>query len=155
MEKEFTCDDGACIPIFKRCDEISDCKDSSDENGCKPISVDPDKYRKEKPPIASNGQRTPISEKITIFTLSSFEELQMTFKAHVKIALTWYDNRLEFVNLKNDKKRGNMIGLEESKEVNSVTISVTGMFGGVVLKLSNYDLSKHHYQNKLTRPQQA
>ena len=124
MEKEFTCDDGACIPIFKRCDEISDCKDSSDENGCKPISVDPDKYRKEKPPIASNGQRTPISGKITIFTLSSFEELQMTFKAHAKIALTWYDNRLEFVNLKNDKKRGNMIGLKESEEVTTVTISV-------------------------------
>ena len=41
----------------------------------------------------------------------------MTFKAHVKIALTWNDSRLDFVNLKNGKRRGNMIGLQESDQV--------------------------------------
>ena len=79
--------------------------------------MDPHKYRKEKPPISTNGKRTVVAAKMTVVSLSSFEELEMTFKAQVQIVLTWHDNRLEFVNLKKNKKRGNMIGLQESDQV--------------------------------------
>ena len=31
---QFTCADKSCIPLFWRCDGLSDCHDRSDENGC-------------------------------------------------------------------------------------------------------------------------
>ena len=31
---QFSCDDGSCIPIEKRCNFFYDCKDNSDENNC-------------------------------------------------------------------------------------------------------------------------
>ena len=31
---QFTCADKSCVPLFWRCDGLSDCHDRSDENGC-------------------------------------------------------------------------------------------------------------------------
>uniref|UniRef100_A0A4W3HU78 Low-density lipoprotein receptor-related protein 2 n=1 Tax=Callorhinchus milii TaxID=7868 RepID=A0A4W3HU78_CALMI len=31
---QFQCEDGRCIPLYWRCDAVSDCSDSSDEQGC-------------------------------------------------------------------------------------------------------------------------
>ncbi len=103
---------------------MTDCGDSSDENNCKTIYFDPDRYRKENPPVQFPGKQTPISENLTsvlvdisILSLGSFEELAMTFKSRVKVVLTWFDNRLDFVNLKAGKVRGNGIGKYEGEKV--------------------------------------
>ena len=34
-EEEFTCSDGQCIDINKRCDQIVHCRDESDEEDCR------------------------------------------------------------------------------------------------------------------------
>ena len=34
-EEEFTCSDGQCIDIARRCDQIVHCRDESDEQDCK------------------------------------------------------------------------------------------------------------------------
>jgi hypothetical protein len=124
LKNEYGCNDGGCIPIEKRCDEMSNCDDSSDENNCKTIRFDEDRYRKEKPPVQCSGKQTPVSKSLTsilvdisILSLGSFEELGMTFKSRVVVVLMWFDNRLEFVNLKAAKARGNGIGKDEGDKV--------------------------------------
>ena len=47
-ESSFTCDNGFCIPMEKRCDQKLDCEDVSDEKQCQIISIDPKKYLKGK-----------------------------------------------------------------------------------------------------------
>ena len=49
-EQNFTCWNGDCISLDKRCDETKDCKDGSDENECTYIKVNTDQYRKEFKP---------------------------------------------------------------------------------------------------------
>ena len=34
QREEFTCNDGECVPMRNRCDQVSDCRDESDESGC-------------------------------------------------------------------------------------------------------------------------
>ena len=48
---EFTCNDGQCVGIEKRCDQLPDCVDGSDEEGCKLFSL-AEGYRKVVPPYA-------------------------------------------------------------------------------------------------------
>lgn len=33
-EGDFKCDNGYCIPAFKKCDRSHDCQDGSDERDC-------------------------------------------------------------------------------------------------------------------------
>ena len=32
---EFTCNDGKCVSMERRCDQLPDCEDGSDEKGCR------------------------------------------------------------------------------------------------------------------------
>ena len=38
-DAEFTCDDGQCVSMVKRCDQLPDCEDGSDEEGCRLFSL--------------------------------------------------------------------------------------------------------------------
>ena len=52
-EGEFTCDDGPCVKMEERCNQIPDCRDKSDENHCKLIVLE-NSYNKDIPPIDRN-----------------------------------------------------------------------------------------------------
>ena len=49
---EFTCNNGNCIKITKRCDNIIDCPDSSDESNCDRFNSST--YNKHIPPESPN-----------------------------------------------------------------------------------------------------
>ena len=49
-EEQFTCDDGKCLEMSQRCNNIEDCDDVSDEKNCRTVYIDPEKYLKSKPP---------------------------------------------------------------------------------------------------------
>ena len=47
---EFTCNDGQCVGIEKRCDQTSHCNDQSDEENCQIIQMEK-RYNKKIPPF--------------------------------------------------------------------------------------------------------
>ena len=49
-ENEFTCNDGQCIDVNYRCDQIIDCRDKSDEKECRLLVLE-DGYNKMIPPF--------------------------------------------------------------------------------------------------------
>ena len=52
---EFTCNDGQCVGIEKRCDQTSHCNDQSDEENCKIIHMEK-RYNKKIPPFYFSKQ---------------------------------------------------------------------------------------------------
>ena len=54
-KKQFTCWNGHCIPLWKRCNEIEDCTDGSDEERCTQVKLDESKYRMTEVPRNPKG----------------------------------------------------------------------------------------------------
>ena len=59
---QFTCWNGVCIPLSKRCDENMDCQDDSDEHSCGLIKLNPDKYRNAYMPNSPSVNDTLLIE---------------------------------------------------------------------------------------------
>ena len=56
--REFSCNSGYCIDINKRCNNVNDCDDNSDEEKCSLITI-PKSYNKIKPPEPAD-QNLPL-----------------------------------------------------------------------------------------------
>jgi len=110
LYNEFGCDEGGCIPLKLRCNDVKDCRENSDESDCQMFSVDANFYRKQNPPMNSSKIPTPVYVNMTINSVGSFEEIEMTFKVNFLISIMWYDNRLTFRNLKDEKEGENNLG---------------------------------------------
>ena len=114
-DNEFACSDGACISIHKRRDIIKDCSDKSDEMQCKSFVIDD--YLKEDPPVKErNGNGTELFMNITVFSISNFDEIHMTYKARFSLNLRWLDWRVTFHNLKQSRENFNSIGDDDLKK---------------------------------------
>ncbi len=96
--------------MMLRCNDVKDCGENSDEKNCRMVSVDLDLYRKENPPMNSSRIPTPVFVNMTINSVGSFEEIEMTFKVNFLISIMWYDNRLTFQNLKEENDGENNLG---------------------------------------------
>jgi len=70
-DEEFTCSEGSCIDIEKRCDLRADCPDASDEIGCEKIEMPPE-YIPSLPPPGEGGE--PLGVNISI-DIRSFSEV--------------------------------------------------------------------------------
>ncbi|XP_076049413.1 uncharacterized protein LOC143030094 [Oratosquilla oratoria] len=101
QEDQYSCDDATCIPLETRCDLKYDCLDRSDEVNCELITF-PSDYKKDLPPRSpgEEGETSlPIRFSVTIESIS-LETTQMTMQLSYIFRLTWYDNRVDFYNLK-------------------------------------------------------
>ena len=100
---EFTCDDGQCIKMNERCNQVPDCRDKSDEKGCH-IMVLEEGYNKNIPPIerARDGSAIPamVSISITLMKVVEIEETAHSIKLQFEIRLMWRENRVKYQNLK-------------------------------------------------------
>ena len=61
-KNQFTCWDGECISLEKRCDKKIDCKYGYDERICELVRVNEDQYRKTNAP----KNQTKSNEKLDI-----------------------------------------------------------------------------------------
>ena len=102
---QFTCNDGQCVSMDLRCDQLPNCRDKSDERGCD-ILVLEGGYNKNIPPITSDkkGQKVPmdVATSIEIFKLVDIKEEDYSIEIQFQITLVWKENRATYQNLKAD-----------------------------------------------------
>ena len=119
-EGYFTCSDGLCIPMSKRCDQTANCEDKSDEKNCKLIIIE-ENYNKNIAPFIVN----PINEEVEpvkinvstdIIDILDIDEVEQAFEVKFRLFLSWYDIRLIFHNLK-VSQTANRPSIEEAERL--------------------------------------
>ena len=94
---EFTCDSGNCINLDKRCNQVKDCDDASDEDKCKLIQL-PETYREVQPPEPlNNSEPLAITTYIKIVSIDSIDTINMQVGLTVTINMKWKDLFLNFI----------------------------------------------------------
>ena len=106
IEGEFTCDDGQCVTMQQRCNQIPNCRDKSDEVDCKLLILE-NNYNKKVPPIISTGgddfDPTLVEISIDLLKIVDMEETYHKISFQFQITMEWRENdRVVFHNLKQD-----------------------------------------------------
>ena len=92
---QFTCDDGFCISILRRCNNFQDCRDVSDEKNCMLVKKDTEKYLKDKtPPVENENEKLPVELSIDIKEIISISEVDQIINIQFKLEMSWFDSRL-------------------------------------------------------------
>ena len=98
-EEEFTCDSGQCVSMTKRCNQLPDCRDQSDENNCD-VLVLKRGYNKNVPPIDLDDLKVNISVSLNLLKLVDINEDDYSIEIQFGITLKWRENRATYQNLK-------------------------------------------------------
>ena len=102
-ERLFTCDNGQCIKMEERCNQLPDCRDESDERGCRVVILK-EGYNRKIPPIAKrlDGSVIPVevSISVTLMKVVEIEETDHSIHLQFQISLGWKENRVKYQNLK-------------------------------------------------------
>ena len=100
---EFTCDDGQCVNMIQRCNQIPNCRDESDEVNCKLVIVK-NTYNMKVPPIipteGDNFDATKVAISIRLLKIVSMEEVLHKIELQFEVSLEWKENRANYQNLK-------------------------------------------------------
>ncbi|KAK7073106.1 hypothetical protein SK128_019624 [Halocaridina rubra] len=113
---QFTCNDGTCINLMKRCDLRFDCPDKSDENDCSLLDIPLGYSKAIVPPPLTEGDQLLVFFSLSLISFPSIITQDLTFTTNFKLFLTWQDLRLNFLNLKEDLT----LNLLSSEEVRSI-----------------------------------
>ena len=101
-DDQFTCNNGQCVLMLERCDQIAQCKDESDEFGCLIISMKTN-YNKNIPPFSANT-KAKISTSMTFLSINEISEISLTIDIKFTISLQWYETeRITYHNLKHEQ----------------------------------------------------
>ena len=99
QEAEFTCNDGQCVSMDTRCNQLPDCRDKSDEKNCQ-ILVLEEGYNIKVPPIQSDNP-VNVSVSINLLKLVDIDEDDYSIEIQFEITMKWTENRATYHNLKN------------------------------------------------------
>lgn len=126
---QFTCDDAKCIPLEKRCDLKYDCFDHSDEVDCEIVKFPPG-YQFDLPPRPTgvNVSALPITTNITIKSID-VDTMQMNMIVSYEFRMTWFDNRLSYLNLKTQTSL-NVLSFSNVEKVWSPAVSFSNTEAG-------------------------
>ena len=119
-EDEFTCGDGSCVTMKKRCDKIINCpNDPADEEDCNMVTKD-STYNKDFAPVKINGNgitiETEVSVQVDLLNILKINEIESLFSCQLRLFLTWKDERLQFNNLKKETSQ-NSLSQNEKGEI--------------------------------------
>ena len=103
---EFTCNDGQCVTMEQRCNQIPNCRDESDEIDCK-LLILKSNYNKKIPPIVPTGgdefNQTRVDISIVLLKIVSMVEVEHKIDFQFGIILEWKENRVRYHNLKKEE----------------------------------------------------
>ena len=108
---QFTCDDGQCVRMEERCDQVPNCRDKSDEIFCQLLMVETS-YNKKVPPITAEKRTVPVKISIVLMKIVSMEEVRHSISFKFEITLEWREARALYYNLK-DKMQMNALTDQE------------------------------------------
>ena len=94
----FTCNDGQCVRMDLRCNQLADCRDESDEMNCG-ILVLKGGYNKKAPPIDSSDPNVDVSVSIDLLRLVDINEEDYSIEIQFEITLVWKEKRATYQNL--------------------------------------------------------
>ena len=97
-----------------RCDRKDDCRDNSDEKGCKLLWLDKD-YNKEVPPSSLLSPCLHVNVSISLLKVFDINEERGAIDLQFEITLDWIDKRITYNNLKNDTYLNSLKGEEMQK----------------------------------------
>ena len=87
----------------ERCNQLMNCRDKSDEKGCRLLVLD-DSYNMRVPPVTQGKGNSfdpaEVAISITLFKIVGMEEVQHSIQFQFEITLEWRENRAIFHNLK-------------------------------------------------------
>ena len=87
-EGKFTCDDGQCVRMEGRCNQLQDCRDYSDENDCE-VLVLKKGYNKNVPPVsAGNGKKEMVNVAVSIDLLKLVDIDEADYSIEIQFAIT-------------------------------------------------------------------
>ena len=98
QEDEFTCNDGQCVRMDQRCNQLPDCRDKSDERNCGILILE-DGYNMEVPPVTSS-EPVHVSVSIDLLRLVDINEEDYSIEIQFEIILKWKEKRATYQNLK-------------------------------------------------------
>ena len=97
VEGDFTCDDGQCVTMEQRCNQLPDCRDLSDEENCSILGFGTS-YNMNIPPVISQEKKVNISISIDLLKIVDIKEEE--YSIQFSISLQWKENRVKYHNLK-------------------------------------------------------
>ena len=106
---EFSCNDGTCIDINKKCNIVNDCFDSSDEIMCSLLSMKDygADYNPFMADISFGENDSIIPENINISMnlekITGIKEIDIKFELKFNIFIDWFDKRLTWMHLLKNK----------------------------------------------------
>ena len=114
-EGKFTCDDGQCVSMEERCNQLLECRDGSDEDNCNVVVLSKS-YNKNVPPITRKNEKANVSISLDILKLVDIKEEDYSIEIQFSITLKWNDTRVIYHNLKEEKAL-NALGNEDIRRV--------------------------------------